>query len=160
MVRSAGSLLQLLTLSHLSYGSALHISTPRHPVERGHATTRRASATSLVWALAATLAASAAAEDLPSVSVPSVVYKDNAAEGDIGTRPAVFGVPAGALYFAFAGSVQLSIALKGQQGTMMKNGTIYRNGKLVAQPFKFSADDAASAASAARLASTNSSKKR
>ena len=94
------------------------------------------------------------------MSVPSVVYKDNAAEGDIGTRPAVFGVPAGALYFAFAGSVQLSIALKGQQGTMMKNGTIYRNGKLVAQPFKFSADDAASAASAARLASTNSSKKR
>ena len=82
--------------------------------------------------------------------------KNAATEDDIGTRPVIFGVPAGLLYFGFAASVQISLLLKGKQSVMYKNGTVYKAGKEVVQPFKYSSDAAAKAAMLASKANNSS----
>ena len=69
----------------------------------------------------------------PELTVPEVVYKDNAVEGDIGTRPSIFGVPGGVIYFGCAASLQASLLLSGKQGTVMINGTAFKDGKEIAQ---------------------------
>ena len=45
--------------------------------------------------------------------------------------------------------VYASIYVQGRGNVMMRNGTVIKDGKPVAQPFKFSAEDAASAARSA-----------
>ncbi|KAL1525273.1 hypothetical protein AB1Y20_020136 [Prymnesium parvum] len=111
-----------------------------------HSHTRRAVAAGLLPLLSMPPASSFAYDELPPA-----VFKDAAREGDIGTRPVILGVPAGLVYFGFAATVQLTLFLRGKSGTMLQNGTVVRDGKRLAQPFRFSADEAARAASQASI---------
>lgn len=116
-------------------------------------TPRRAVSIALLGALVAPGAAMAEEGESP---VP--VYQNVAKEGEKGVRPVIFGVPAGLVYFAMAGTLQLSLLLKGKSGTTLQNGKVFQNGKRMAEPFTFSAEEAAKAAEQARWGGSNSTR--
>lgn len=149
MPRAAKALVCLLLASVIPHVSSMQIRK---------VFTRRAATAALVSTIAARDVGVVAASNAQDAPAAPAFYKNAATEDDIGTRPVIFGVPAGLLYFGFAASVQISLLLKGKQSVMYKNGTVYKAGKEVVQPFKYSSDAAAKAAMLASKAN-NSSKR-
>ena len=144
-------LLSLVLASFFASASSLVRSNPG--AGRHRSRTRRAAAAGLLSALSSPQISAAVPDS--TLSLPPSIYRDAAGENERGSRPVIFGVPGGAIYFTLAAGLQASILLSGKSGTMLNNGTVFRDGKPVAQPFKYTSDDAAKAARDAQLGGQN-----
>ena len=154
MLRRA--LLSLVLASFFASASSLVRSNPG--AGRHRSRTRRAAAAGLLSALSSPQISAAVPDS--TLSLPPSIYRDAAGENERGSRPVIFGVPGGVVYFTLAAGLQASILLSGKSGTMLNNGTVFRDGKPVAQPFKYTSDDAAKAARDAQLGGQNSTRTR
>ena len=97
-----------------------------------------------ITSLFSPLAAAAAAESSNTFAADLVQF--------VGQKLANFDWNFGTIYALLCLSVYAVIAAQGRAGVIMRSGKVYQDGVEVAQPFKRSAEQAASAAAAANRA--------